>query len=347
MGLGQGIGRFLIRDTGQNQFHVHSPLRREFQRRLHLSVQDQIGRHNMHIFSGTVQDIHIHPLPHQIVIQRAVAVGHHIAGSVLLGHGRIFQESVKLQFLLLHPPHLQKHQGKTPGRLPLEHHCRILPVTMLLSVIDILIRQINPSRECRMAVDHQNLAVVAVIVMGGYERGEGRKHLAFDAQLLQALRIIVRQSGELAGTVIHNADLHSLRRFSGQYLQYLAPHQTLVHNKIFQKNIVARLFQLPQHLLPFFLPHGKIGHCSVLKHRVAAASLHIAHQRRRTGIFLFQPAHGLRLLANTSPGLGGNLVHPAFDQAVSHLALGKPKQKRAEYRHQHYNDQPCDFGSGI
>ena len=102
----QGIGRGLVRNTRQNQRHIHAPLRREFQSSLHLSVQNQIRGHDVDVLPGTVEDVHVHPLPHLVLVQRAIPVGDHIPRGILRRMGRIRQEAVKLRLLFINAPHL-------------------------------------------------------------------------------------------------------------------------------------------------------------------------------------------------------------------------------------------------
>ena len=75
-----------------------------FQSRLHLVVQNEIGRHDMHVVLGPVEDVHIDALPHLIIVQWTVAVGHHIA--LRLHRRRGQQRLVPAGFLLRQVPHL-------------------------------------------------------------------------------------------------------------------------------------------------------------------------------------------------------------------------------------------------
>ena len=79
VGFRQRIGRLFIRDARQDQLHIHPTLGSEFQSRLHLVVQNEVGRHDMHVVLGPVENVHIDALPHLIIVQWTVAVGHHIA----------------------------------------------------------------------------------------------------------------------------------------------------------------------------------------------------------------------------------------------------------------------------
>ena len=83
MGLCQGVGGRLVRDARQDERHLHAPLRGKFQGRFQLAVQDQVGRHNVDIPLGPVQNVDVHHLPHLVIVQGAIAVGQHKAGRFL------------------------------------------------------------------------------------------------------------------------------------------------------------------------------------------------------------------------------------------------------------------------
>lgn len=283
----QGVGGLFIRHAGQDQAHIHPPLGRKAQGGLHLAVQNQIGRHDVDIPLGPVQNVHIDPLAHLVFVQRAVPVGHHPAPGLLAGGRGHAEKAGELRLLFGDRPHLQKHQGKALHRLALEHHGGVLPVAVLFDHIDILIRQIDPAVEGGVPVDHQNFAVVAVVVVGGDKGGQRREHPARDAQLVQPFGVVVRQGGKFAGAVVHHTHLHPLGGLAGQDLQHPAPHQPLLDDEVLQKDEPFGPFQLAQQLGPLFLPGGKIGDLGAPKHRLAAAALHIPAQPRRAGVFLF------------------------------------------------------------
>ena len=100
----QRIGGLLVRNARQDQLHIHSTLGSEFQGRLHLVVQNEIGRHDMHVVLGPVENVHIDALPHLIIVQWTVAVGHHIA--LRLHRRRGQQGLVPAGLLLRQVPHL-------------------------------------------------------------------------------------------------------------------------------------------------------------------------------------------------------------------------------------------------
>ena len=190
MGFRQGIGGLFIRDARQDQLHIHSTLGSEFQSRLHLIIQNEVGRHDMYIVFGPVENVHIDALPHLIIVQWTIAVGHHIA--LRLHRRRGQQRLVPAGFLLRQVPHLQEHQGKALHRLSPQEDGGILPVAEALLAVDVLIRQIYAAGEGHLAVDDQDFPVIPVVIVGGEEGLDGGKGLAADAQLLQPPGIVPR-----------------------------------------------------------------------------------------------------------------------------------------------------------
>ena len=66
----------------------------------------------MDIPLGSVEDVHVDPLPHLVAVQGAVPVGEHIAPSPLLGFGAEGEKLLKLRLPLANSPHLQNIRVK-------------------------------------------------------------------------------------------------------------------------------------------------------------------------------------------------------------------------------------------
>ena len=242
----------------------------------------------MHIPLGTVQNIHVGPFAQLFFIQRAVTIGNHIALCIRDSRCSGFQKTVKFRCFFGDAPHLQKHQRKALYRFPFQHDGSILPVTVLFNMVDVLVRQIYAAGKGDVSIDHQNLTMIPVSVVGRYKWCHWGEHFALDTQLAQTVRVIVRQGAQLTGTIIHHPDIHALNRLFRKDLQYFSPHQPLVNDEVFQKDKLLRLLQLLQHFLPFGLAGGEIGDCRLIIYRVASASVNILRQICHAGVFLFQ-----------------------------------------------------------
>ena len=299
MGLGQGPGHLFIRNARQHQAHIHAPLGSEFQGGLHLTVQDQIGGHDIDIVLRPVENVHIYPLAHLVVVQGAIPIGQHITPGLRRRLGRESQEVFDLQFLLVHAPHLQEHQRKAGHRLAPEADGGILPMAEAGATVDVLIGQVHSACKGGMAIDNGDFAMVPVVIMGGNKRRHGRKHLALYAQRLQAFGIVVGQRGEFTGAVVHHPHIHALACFPGQNFQHSAPHQAFIDDKILQKDKMLRLFQRPEQIGPLILSQGIILHLCVVIHRVAAGAVQVMGQGGSAWFFLPEPVQHILILRDT------------------------------------------------
>lgn len=201
MGERKGIREGLVRDARQDQPHVHAPLGRKGQGGLELAVEDQIRGHDVHVSLRPVQDVDVHLLPHMVGVHGTVPVGDDEALRLGRGGRRDLRHDGEVRRLFIQIPHLQEHQGEAAGGLALQHDGRVLPVAVLDDAVDVLVRQIHPAGKGGVAVDHQDLPVVPVVVVGGDERGDGGEGLAADAQFPQPLRVVAGKRGQLAGPV--------------------------------------------------------------------------------------------------------------------------------------------------
>ena len=254
---------------------------------------------------------------------------------------------VVFRVLVLQVPQLQEHERKAPHGLALEHDGGVLPVAVLFLAVDVLVRQVDAAVEGCVAVDHQNLAVIAVVVVRRKERRERGEHPALDAQLFQALRIVVRQGGKLVRAVVEQAHLHALLRLARQNLEHPAPHQPLVDDEVLQKDEFLRLLKLREHPRPLVLAQREVGHVRAVVCGMAAAAAHVAHQRRGMGVFRLQTLHDRRVLPDPAPVLLGALPDALAHGPVTEVAARVHIQQRAEHGHDHDDHQPGDLRGGV
>ena len=301
----------------------------------------------MHVPLRLVEDVHVHLLPHILVVQGTVAVGHHVAGpggcrraSVL----KVFQIAlVGLLPPLRDVPVLQKHHGKTLHRVPLEHHRRVLPVAEALLPVDVLIRQIDAAGEGRVAVDHHDLPVIPVVLVGGQHRAHRGEHLAADAHGLQFRRVAVGQKGQTAHAVVHDADLHPLSGLLLQNLQDGLPHDALADDEILQKDKMPGSPQLALQLLKFVLPQGKIRDRRVLVGGISAPAVHVPQKGAPRRVVLRKIPLRPGILGQIGAGLPRHLADPRRHQPGGNLQLHKQVEKGAEHRQGQHRDHPGDL----
>ena len=347
VGLGQRVRNALVRLARQDEVDIHAPLRRKLEGCFQLPVQNQVGRHDVDVLPGPVEQVDINQLAHPFPVQRAIAV----RGRKALGPRRGRDGLLEVSFKLRLPgdiPHLQKDGRQRADRLALQHDSGIFPAAKLLHMVDVLVGQIHAARKAHFAVNDQHFSVVSVIIMGRDKGHQRRENFAGDAQPLQPLGVVPGQGGELTGAVVHHPHMDTLSGLTGQHFQHPAPHEPLVNDEILQENILFRFFQLAQQLRELGLAAGKIGHSRVLIHREAAAfPPQVVGQRGRTRLLCFQPFQRLGILGQLLPGILFQLLEAALEHPVADFAFGPPEQHHAQDRHQRNDHQPGDLGTVV
>ena len=300
----------------------------------------------MHVVVCPVQDAHVHALAHLVGIERAVAVGDNEAfGS----HGRA-SDKVRIEVLgdlLADVPHLKEHKGEAPHRFALQHDRDVLPVPELFHVVDVFVGHVHTAGEGDFPIHYQDLAVVAVIVVGGKHGGDRRELPALDTQAFHQLGIGVGQGGERAGSVVHYADFNTLLDFAGENFQHRAPHQAFFDDEVFQEDEALGVFQLTQYLVPLVFASGEIFDRGVAVDGVAGAVVHVAGERCRIFVAFPQGLPGCFVLRQLVDRFICDDRDPFHKGPVPQLALSEQVQKRAWDGCDHDGDQPGYLGGGI
>ena len=210
-------------------------------------------------------------------------------------------------------------------------------------MVDVLVGQIHAAGKAHAAIHDKNLAVVAVVVVGGNKGRDRRKYLAADTQRFQPSGVVPGQGGELAGAVIHYPHIHALRGLACQYLQNAPPHQAFVDDEVFQKNVLGGAFQLGQQRGKLGFSAGEIGHLRVFVYREAAApSAQILRQRGRAGAVRVQRRARLLVLRQLAAGLSLQLQQAFFEHPVAYILFGVAEQQHAQHGCQRRDHQPRD-----
>ena len=145
----------------------------------------------------------------------------------------------------------------------------IFPMAKTDDMIDILVSQIDTASIANLTVNHQNLAVVTIVVGYRHPRNHLVKLISLDAHLAQLTRIIAWQSGHAANIIIEQLDFNALRSFFDQDFQNTVPHQPFIYDIKFQKNEFLSSPQISQHRLKHLLTDGKIARsCTVIDIRI-------------------------------------------------------------------------------
>ena len=346
MRLGQRIGHFLVRDAGQDQTHIHAALGGKFQRCLHLAVEDQVGRHDVDIALRAVEDVHVDQLAHAIVVHGAVGVGHDEA-VFLRGLRRRVQKALPGERFLAQMPHLQEHQREAARGRAAQADRAVLPVAEALALVDVFVGQIHAAGEGDLPVDDQDLAVVAIVVMGGDEGVDRREGAAFDAEHAQPLGIVPRQREEFAAAIVHHAHGHTLRGLAGEDLQHAAPHETLVDDEILQKDEFFGLLELLQQHGEHVVAQREVTRVGPVIHREAARAVDVVGQPHSVGLLPPEALNGFRILGN-AVARGVAQPHIAVaQQAVPDIAERIQIEQSADDGQEHDDHDPCDLGAVV
>ena len=260
IGLCQGKGRLFIRDMGHDDPDFYSSFGCIDQGHKKFMIQDQIWGHNMDIILCRIQDIHVHLFSHSLAAIRAGTIGDHKA---VIGHRKFPGCPVALiifRSFFRNIPHFQEHISKVFHSLPLDHHCRVLPVAKPQFAVNIFICQVRSAGKGSFSVNDQDLPVVSVIIMSGKHRFDRGEHFAGDPFFFQKFRIKIGKQGQNTGSVIHYPDLYSFFYFLFQDIQDTLPHFSFRYNKEFQKNKLLRLFQLRQDIFILIISQSIILH---------------------------------------------------------------------------------------
>ena len=162
--------------------------------------------------------------------------------------------------------------------------------------VDVLVRQIHTAGECRVAINHCNLTMITVILIGRKHRAHRREHFTADSIFFQLFRVSVGHQRQAAHAIIHKTYLHTRGRFLLQNFQNAVPHLALFHDKIFHENVAFRFLQFLQKYRIHIIAQREILRAGILPDGVSAILIHIVSQPCRTPALPVQPLHNLRLL---------------------------------------------------
>ena len=347
IGARKAVYDFFVRHARRDDAHVHAPLCRRAQRRLHHVVDDKVGRKNIHIVPGLRQNINVNARAHGLAVQRRIAERLHPSlarkrrGMVSMGAERV--QRLVHGFRAVGVPELQEHGCKIPRGFARHTHARILPMAVQLHGVDVFIRKVNASREHRVPVHVHDLAVVAVVHRQRKHRYKGVEHQRLDAAALHFAGKALGQQEQAAHIVAYEAHVHALGRLALEDLRNAVPHFAGLYDKVFQKNEMLGAFQRPQHVGVHLLAQRIIFHVRIHTDRISARSGNVPAARRRTGVVPAQrPEHRLVL-----PQRGRRFRvlrgQPAPHPVRGQLAAEQQVQQAAHHGQLQDQDDPADL----
>ena len=156
-------------------------------------------------------------------------------------------------------------------------------MTVLFKFVYVFVGKIDSARKGDLAVDGNDLSVVAVVLLGSQKRTEGIEHGTFYAEFLHLLGIILGERNEATEIVVDQPNLNTLGNFTLENFQNAVPHLAFLHDKILKENIFFGFFKLNEKLLEFCLARRQIFGLRIPVNGKARKILQIPHLRRVFG----------------------------------------------------------------
>ena len=331
IGTGHHMDIPFIRHMGCDDAHIDSALGGVDERSDHLIVQDQIGRRDIDIVMGPVDDLHIGSFRHIEVVQGAVAEGLHkaIAGQV---HGGTVPVKVRLH-CGGELPHHQEHQREVPHRLSPEHHSGILPVSVLLIGVDVLVRQIESAAVADIAVNDGDLPVIPIVHRHIQMGAEGVEDSCADARLFQGGTVVGGQGLEGAHIIVEQPDFHTGSRLLLENLQDGVPHLALPNDEILHEDKLLRLLELLFQRFKERLTNGEILTLGAVPYREAGYIFNIGRFGGKIPVHLGEILPAAEIGVDPLDGGVIELLDAGFQIVRGALVAEHQIEQPAEYRH--------------
>ena len=216
---------------------IHAPVRREFKRRLKFPIEDQIRRHYPDIAVGARNHVDIEVLRHLLLIHRVVAERNDEAPFDEIHAGVFaFQEIADKNVPVIRVPHLKEEERKRLHRPPPQPDRRVFPAPIGVDPVDIFVCEVRAAREPGFPINHDDLPVVAVVVLCGDKGVDRGKDLALDPKRPEVIGVAARETRELTRPVIQHPHLNPGLHFFREDLQHLPPHESLIDDEEFKKD---------------------------------------------------------------------------------------------------------------
>ena len=343
-GLGHGKHVFFVGNVGHGDAHVHAALRRVDERALHLSVQDEVGRVDVHIFLRVVDDLQVQIFA-DVPFLGARRVAERRAENV--PRGAVRKVLCVIFLFAAQRPELEKHGGKVLHHSAAHEDARIFPRPEGMRLVDVFVREVHAAREGDLAVDDGNFSVRAVVLRDVEDGSEGVETHTFDPFLFHLLGKVSGDFQHGADVVVDQTHVHARVCFFNKNVRDRIKKFARLNDKVFQKNIFFRFFQLVKQRFAVILPHRE-----VFKVRAVGKG----HPRKGGDVFRatvgkavrLREGNGLfsRFCVQAFGAAEGVRQHPA--PAPRHLVPAQQQvQHRPRGRNGKHGHQPGDLVFGV
>ena len=287
----------LIEAARGDDADIDTALGRGAERGYHTVIDDEIGSHDVDVFSRFRDHLRIHVVGDVLIIERRIRKGKHEAIVFLNGAGCfpprikgfdvICDLDVRLPSLGGHElPRFQKHQREAPRGVPLNANARILPMTERAFDIDVFVCDIQTARISDLAVDDDDLSVVAVVLNGVQDGDKTVKRGATDAVRSHFFDEIQGETEKTAHIVVEDTNVHALRGFLLQDRIDGIPHLTVFDDEGFDEDIAFRFFKVGKKRFPKILTGGKMAGLRIFIDGIAGIFFQIFDLTRMVGRLL-------------------------------------------------------------
>ena len=341
IGAGQPEDELLVRDARKHQPDVHAPLCRRLEGFQHGLAHREVGRIDIDIPLGLIDDIQVDRLGQSLFVQRAVPVG--LYHSVRLGRQGLSLRHKGRIILLAGAegvPVVEEHHREVPDRRALGAESCVLPVAEPLFFIDILVGQIDAARIGCISVHDHDLPVVAVIHDQRHQRHHRVKRDTADMRPLHLHHEIGRQTQQTAEIVVDEPDIHPLCRLADKDVLYPLPHLAGADDEELEEDEPLCLFEVGQQVRVHGLTAGVIFCRGVFPCGVRPVLRNIPAQSPAGGV----EGVGLaRLLGEVGGVLALHRLHPLAHPLGGGLVAEGQIERTAQQRHHADEDEPDDL----
>ena len=339
----QAIHHLLVRDARRDNAHVNATTRGKPQGMLHLVGNDEVRGDKPGIVLRIFGNRDIDVLSHGVVVHRVVGVGLHKALGVRVGQDL---RQVPPEHGVVHVtlsrcvPHLKESRGQVLHSRSHQLDAGILPMPVGVCEVEVLVGDVVAASKANMAVDHGNLAVVAVVKEEVEARHEGVEHLGLDALGLEALHEVGVDEADGAHVVIEDAHLDARADALLQNVLDGPPALGILDGVVLHKDEVLGAAQLLLLRLDTLGGVIVVGDGRVVIQRVRGGLAQVAGDVCRAVIHLVKAREGCRSVRQQGEELRVNLLKALAHPKRAAVQARKQIEARAKDGQRHDGDDP-------
>lgn len=122
----------------------------------------------------------------------------------------------------------------------------VFPMAEALNLVQVFVGEVEASAKSGMAVDHEDFAVIAVVLTNVEERPKMIIRLAFDAGFAEFCGISAWQGAQGSDVVIKKPNVQSFLGFLFENRKNRIPEDAWLHDEEFQENVMFGFLELAE-----------------------------------------------------------------------------------------------------